>query len=89
MRSYRRPHIYSPRYECVRLIGNESNDVFQSDGDGKFLQMPRRMLMTANWRVLMRVRRHFTAHQSGATSDCCEYILCLQSSRREADICFP
>jgi hypothetical protein len=62
-------HIYSLRYEGVRLIGNESNDVFQSGDDGKYLQMPRHMLMTVNWRVIMRVRRHFTAHQSGATSD--------------------
>jgi hypothetical protein len=89
MRSCRRSHIYSLRYKGVHLIGNESNDVFQSDGDGKCLHMPRRVLMTANWRVIMRVRWHFTAHQSGATSDCCEYILCLQSSRREAYSCFP
>jgi hypothetical protein len=82
-------HIYSLRYKGVRLIGNESNDVFQSDDDGKCLQMSRHMLMMANWRVIMRVRRHFTAHQSGATSDCREYILCLQSSRRESDSCFP
>jgi hypothetical protein len=82
-------HIYSLRHTGVRLIENESIDVFQSGGDGKYLQTPHHMLMTANWRVIMRVRRHFTAHQSGATSDCCEYILCLQISRREADNCFP
>jgi hypothetical protein len=31
------------------------------------------MFMTANWRVMLRVHQHFTAHQSGATSDGCEY----------------
>jgi hypothetical protein len=62
-------HIYGLRYKGVRLVGNESNDVFQSGGDGKCLQMPHHMLMTANLRVSIRVRRHFTAHQSGATSD--------------------
>jgi hypothetical protein len=88
MRSCRTSHIYSLRYKGVRLIGNGSNDVFQSGSGGKCRQMPCHMLRTANWRVIIRVRQHFTAHQSGATSDCCEYILCLQISRREADSCF-
>jgi hypothetical protein len=88
MRSCRTSHISSLRCKDVRLIGNGSNDAFQSGSDGKCLQMPRHMLMTANWRLIIRVRRFFTAHQSGATSDCCEYIMCLQISRREADSCF-
>jgi hypothetical protein len=67
MRSCRTSHIYSLRYRGVRLIANGSNDVFQSGIDGECLQIPRHMLMTANWRVIIRVRRHFTAHQSGAT----------------------
>jgi hypothetical protein len=75
MRSCRTSHIYSLRYKGVRLIGNGSHYFFQSGSDTKCLQMTRHMLMMANWRVILRVRRHFTAHHSGATSDCCEYIL--------------
>jgi hypothetical protein len=73
MESCRKSNIYSPRYEGVRLIGSASNDVLQSGSDGKCLQRPRHKFMTANWRVILLVLRHFTSHQSGATSDCCEY----------------
>jgi hypothetical protein len=37
MGSCRKSNIYSPRYEGVRLIGSESNDVLQSGSDGKCL----------------------------------------------------
>jgi hypothetical protein len=69
MESCRKSNIYSPRYEGVHLIGSASNDVLQSGSGGKCLQRPRHKFMTANWRVILRVCRHFTAHQSGATSD--------------------
>jgi hypothetical protein len=69
IRSCHKPRIYGPRYKGVRLIGNQLNDNFQSGSDGGYLQIPHHIVMTANWRVLIRVRRHFTAHQSDATSD--------------------
>jgi hypothetical protein len=55
------------------MIASVSNDVLQFRSDGKFLQKARLKFMTANRRVILRVRRHFTAHQFGANSDCCEY----------------
>jgi hypothetical protein len=73
MKSCRKSNIYSPQYDGIHMIESASNDVLQSGSDGKFLQRPRHKFMTANWRVVLRVRRHFTAHQFGATSDCCEY----------------
>jgi hypothetical protein len=69
MKSCRKSNIYSPQYDGIRMIGNASNDVLQSGSDSKFLQRPRHKFMTANWRVILRVRRHFTAHHFGATSD--------------------
>jgi hypothetical protein len=38
-----------------------------------FSKRPGHKFMTANRRVILRVRRYFTAHQFGANSDCCEY----------------
>jgi hypothetical protein len=78
IRSFHKPHIYGPRCKVVRLIGNQRNDDFQSGSDGGYLQIPprRHIVMTADWRVILRVRRHITAHQSGATSDCCSSTFC-------------
>jgi hypothetical protein len=53
MGSCHKSNIYSPQYEGVRLIGSESNVVLQSGSDGKRLQRPRHMFMTANWRVIL------------------------------------
>jgi hypothetical protein len=68
MGSCRKSNIYSPRYEGVCLIGSEYNDFLQSGSDGKCLQRPHYKFMMANWRVLLQVHQHLTAHQSGATS---------------------
>jgi hypothetical protein len=73
MKSCRKSKIYSPQYDGIPVIESASNDVLRLGSDGKFLQRPRHKFMTANWRIILRVRWHFTAHQFGATSDCCEY----------------
>jgi hypothetical protein len=87
MKSCRKLNIYSPQYDGIRLIGSASNDVLQSGSEGKFLQRPRHKFMTANWRVILRVRRHFTAHQFGATSDCCEYkCACRLAEGKQKDV---
>jgi hypothetical protein len=69
IRSCHKPPICGPRCKGVRLIGNQRNDDFQSESDGGYLQIPRDIVMTADLRVILRVSRHFTAYQSGATSD--------------------
>jgi hypothetical protein len=73
LKSCRKLNIYSPQYDGVHMIASASNDVLQLGSHGKFLQRPHHKFMTANWRVNLRARRQFTAHQFGATSDCCEY----------------
>jgi hypothetical protein len=69
MKSCRKSNIYRPQYNGIPGIESASNDVLLLGSDGKFLQRPRHKFMTANWRIILRVRRHFTAHQFGATSD--------------------
>jgi hypothetical protein len=73
LKSCRKSNICSPQYDGAHMIASASNDVLQLRSDGKFLQRPRHKFMTANRRVILRVRRHFTAHQFAANSNCCEY----------------
>jgi hypothetical protein len=83
MKSCRKSNVYSPQYDGIRMIESASNDVPHSGSDGKFLQRPRHKFMMANWRVILRVRRHVTAHQFGATSDCCEYKCACRLAERK------